>query len=494
MIAAMWQGDAPDAAMQQEVVQQLRAALHAKQEAEAAMLAASRRHGAARTLAAHIISIKQRLIGAIARWCRAVALLAVESADLLSERSNRSVKALADTRGQALAEARATAMQATEEAKRATEELEAIKRAAAAADFRREGDRARREAFEATATQARQAEKRLRLDIRAAAIARVLNASAATRLARSFGVWRLSVAFLVARAARGRGDRGAAGANALALTYEGGGGGGGGGLLGMLGGLLAPGGAAPAGEALPQLTSQRPPTPPTAAVVRLGGLLARRRREALGGATHTWRRAASAVALRVAVEHARETHGLLKAERDQVVNGNERWRARAAAQLESRAGLLSGERSALQREWQVVEGQAADLARAQEAHAAAVAQERHGYAARLMLDSCLRLKHRIQEDGLRRWVDALAALDEQARNEEAEARMHDLSVHVAALERRPVGLQGAAESERRKRVEAEEAAKLAELKAVRLQRESAAAPAKVASPFTLHPQPATLDP
>jgi hypothetical protein len=50
------------------------------------------------------------------------------------------------------------------------------------------------------------------------------------------------------------------------------------------------------------------------------------------------------------------------------VHGNERWRARASAQLESRAEELGSERALIERERQLLSAQREGLVRQQKAH------------------------------------------------------------------------------------------------------------------------------
>jgi hypothetical protein len=98
---------------------------------------------------------------------------------------------------------------------------------------------------------------------------------------------------------------------------------------------------------------------------RLGRLLDTRRAERLGRGVAAWRRSVLGVVLSAALAHARESYALILAERNKVVHGNERWRARASAQLESRAEELGSERALIERERQLLSAQREGLVRQQ---------------------------------------------------------------------------------------------------------------------------------
>ena len=163
-----------------------------------------------------------------------------------------------------------------------------------------------------------------------------------------------------------------------------------------------------------------------------------------------------------------------------MVNGNERWKARASAQIESRAGQLSGERAAIARERQALSDERGGLAQLQAAHAASVSAERHRRGALVAIAAFEQCMITQLCRALLRWRGATVAVDCHRKTAELASRLAHKEAAVQHLEGRPLGLQGAAAEERRLRMLAEEAAAALEHKIAVLQRQSSAAPAKVA--------------
>ena len=117
---------------------------------------------------------------AIAQWVRAATKMEADYRASSSHGANlehqlRRVQALADQRGQQLAESRAAVRAAEDAAAHAAAESEKVQKLAAASDLRHRGEKDRRGSVEAAMGQAKQAEKRVRMTWRNAALSRVLS-------------------------------------------------------------------------------------------------------------------------------------------------------------------------------------------------------------------------------------------------------------------------------------------------------------------------------
>ena len=152
----------PPHRMQRELVGQLQEALLAREAAEAAQRGQQRALAASRTLGAFRQAIKERLAGAFSAWVRALLALAVTAASEQSSLALRNAKALAERRANALGDTRASALVAQEQARQAAEELDAVKRASAATEFRHKGYGVRFKALELAATEAKRKEQAVR--------------------------------------------------------------------------------------------------------------------------------------------------------------------------------------------------------------------------------------------------------------------------------------------------------------------------------------------
>jgi len=415
----------PPHRMQRELVGQLQEALLAREAAEAAQRGQQRALAASRTLGAFRQAVKERLAGAFSAWVRALLALAVTATSEQSSLALRNAKALAERRANALGDTRASALVAQEQARQAAEELDAVKRASAATEFRHKGYGVRFKALELAATEARRKEQAVRQAARTRALGRLLDKGSALPLARSVALWRLHASQLSAGATATHGVRTGSTATAApppaappppppppppAAAA----------LLSFFG--LSGHAANSAPSAASSALSAPEPTPVTApaaaasapaasaasapaasavsapaasagddllsdrrltawrrasaeedalrrlATRRLGRLLDTRRAERLGRGVAAWRRSVLGVVLSAALAHARESHALILAERNKVVHGNERWRARASAQLESRAEELGSERALIERERQLLSAQREGLVRQQKAH------------------------------------------------------------------------------------------------------------------------------
>ena len=407
----------PPHRMQRELVGQLQEALLAREAAEAAQRGQQRALAASRTLGAFRQAVKERLAGAFSAWVRALLALAVTATSEQSSLALRNAKALAERRANALGDTRASALVAQEQARQAAEELDAVKRASAATEFRHKGYGVRFKALELAATEARRKEQAVRQAARTRALGRLLDKGSALPLARSVALWRLHASQLSAGATATHGVRTGSTATAApppaapppppppplapppaAVA-----------LLSFFG--LSGHAASSAPSAASSALSVPEPTPVTApaaaasapaasavsapaasagddllsdrrltawrrasaeedalrrlATRRLGRLLDTRRAERLGRGVAAWRRSVLGVVLSAALAHARESYALILAERNKVVHGNERWRARASAQLESRAEELGSERALIERERQLLSAQREGLVRQQ---------------------------------------------------------------------------------------------------------------------------------
>ena len=416
----------PPHRMQRELVGQLQEALLAREAAEAAQRGQQRALAASRTLGAFRQAVKERLAGAFSAWVRALLALAVTATSEQSSLALRNAKALAERRANALGDTRASALVAQEQARQAAEELDAVKRASAATEFRHKGYGVRFKALELAATEARRKEQAVRQAARTRALGRLLDKGSALPLARSVALWRLHASQLSAGATATHGVRTGSTATAApppaapppppppplapppaAVA-----------LLSFFG--LSGHAASSAPSAASSALSVPEPTPVTApaasaasapaasaasapaasavsapaaaagddllsdrrltawrrasaqedalrrlATRRLGRLLDTRRAERLGRGVAAWRRSVLGIVLSAALAHARESYALILAERNKVVHGNERWRARASAQLESRAEELGSERALIERERQLLSAQREGLVRQQ---------------------------------------------------------------------------------------------------------------------------------
>jgi len=414
--------------MQRELVGQLQEALLAREAAEAAQRGQQRALAASRTLGAFRQAVKERLAGAFSAWVRALLALAVTATSEQSSLALRNAKALAERRANALGDTRASALVAQEQARQAAEELDAVKRASAATEFRHKGYGVRFKALELAATEARRKEQAVRQAARTRALGRLLDKGSALPLARSVALWRLHASQLSAGATATHGVRTGSTATAAPppaapppppppplapppaavalLSFFGLSGGGGHAASSAPSAassalsvpeptpVTAPAAAAsapaasavsapaasavsaPAASAGDDLLSDRRLTAwrrasaeedalRRLATRRLGRLLDTRRAERLGRGVAAWRRSVLGVVLSAALAHARESHALILAERNKVVHGNERWRARASAQLESRAEELGSERALIERERQLLSAQREGLVRQQ---------------------------------------------------------------------------------------------------------------------------------
>jgi hypothetical protein len=415
--------------MQRELVGQLQEALLAREAAEAAQRGQQRALAASRTLGAFRQAVKERLAGAFSAWVRALLALAVTATSEQSSLALRNAKALAERRANALGDTRASALVAQEQARQAAEELDAVKRASAATEFRHKGYGVRFKALELAATEARRKEQAVRQAARTRALGRLLDKGSALPLARSVALWRLHASQLSAGATATHGVRTGSTATAAPppaapppppppplapppaaaalLSFFGLSGGGG------HAASSAPSAAssalsvpeptpvtAPAASAASAPAASAASAPAASAVSapaasagddllsdrrltawrrasaqedalrrmatrRLGRLLDTRRAERLGRGVAAWRRSVLGVVLSAALAHARESYALILAERNKVVHGNERWRARASAQLESRAEELGSERALIERERQLLSAQREGLVRQQ---------------------------------------------------------------------------------------------------------------------------------
>jgi hypothetical protein len=419
----------PPHRMQRELVGQLQEALLAREAAEAAQRGQQRALAASRTLGAFRQAVKERLAGAFSAWVRALLALVVTATSEQSSLALRNAKALAERRANALGDTRASALVAQEQARQAAEELDAVKRASAATEFRHKGYGVRFKALELAATEARRKEQAVRQAARTRALGRLLDKGSALPLARSVALWRLHASQLSAGATATHGVRTGSTATAapppaappppppppLAPPPAAAA------LLSFFG--LSGHAASSAPSAASSALSVPVPTPVTApaasaasapaasaasapaasavsapaasagddllsdrrltawrrasaqedalrrlATRRLGRLLDTRRAERLGRGVAAWRRSVLGIVLSAALAHARESYALILAERNKVVHGNERWRARASAQLESRAEELGSERALIERERQLLSAQREGLVRQQKAH------------------------------------------------------------------------------------------------------------------------------
>ena len=179
--------------MQRDLVEELQRALRAREEAVGALRKQALRLGASRAMAAYRSSMKYRLSYAVATWHRVTVSMKADGVVRLNERQLRSSQALAESRAVALVDSRAAAQAASEEARRLAEELDVVRRAQAATQFRREGDRSRREGIEHSLLTAQKTERRLRQAARSAALARVLMTAAMNPLGRCLTAWRIYV-------------------------------------------------------------------------------------------------------------------------------------------------------------------------------------------------------------------------------------------------------------------------------------------------------------
>jgi len=417
--------------MQRELVGQLQEALLAREAAEAAQRGQQRALAASRTLGAFRQAVKERLAGAFSAWVRALLALAVTATSEQSSLALRNAKALAERRANALGDTRASALVAQEQARQAAEELDAVKRASAATEFRHKGYGVRFKALELAATEARRKEQAVRQAARTRALGRLLDKGSALPLARSVALWRLHASQLSAGATATHGVRTGSTATAAPppaapppppppqlapppaavalLSFFGLSGGGGhaassapsaassalsvpeptpvtapaaaacASAASAASALAASAVSAPAAAAGDDLLSDRRLTAwrrasaqedalRRLATRRLGRLLDTRRAERLGRGVAAWRRSVLGIVLSAALAHARESYALILAERNKVVHGNERWRARASAQLESRAEELGSERALIERERQLLSAQREGLVRQQKAH------------------------------------------------------------------------------------------------------------------------------
>jgi len=421
----------PPHRMQRELVGQLQEALLAREAAEAAQRGQQRALAASRTLGAFRQAVKERLAGAFSAWVRALLALAVTATSEQSSLALRNAKALAERRANALGDTRASALVAQEQARQAAEELDAVKRASAATEFRHKGYGVRFKALELAATEARRKEQAVRQAARTRALGRLLDKGSALPLARSVALWRLHASQLSAGATATHGVRTGSTATAAPppaapppppppqlapppaavalLSFFGLSGGGGhaassapsaassalsvpeptpvtapaaaacASAASAASALAASAVSAPAAAAGDDLLSDRRLTAwrrasaqedalRRLATRRLGRLLDTRRAERLGRGVAAWRRSVLGIVLSAALAHARESYALILAERNKVVHGNERWRARASAQLESRAEELGSERALIERERQLLSAQREGLVRQQKAH------------------------------------------------------------------------------------------------------------------------------
>jgi len=411
----------PPHRMQRELVGQLQEALLAREAAEAAQRGQQRALAASRTLGAFRQAVKERLAGAFSAWVRALLALAVTATSEQSSLALRNAKALAERRANALGDTRASALVAQEQARQAAEELDAVKRASAATEFRHKGYGVRFKALELAATEARRKEQAVRQAARTRALGRLLDKGSALPLARSVALWRLHASQLSAGATATHGVRTGSTATAAPppaapppppppplapppaaaalLSFFGLSGGGGHAASSAPSAassalsvpeptpVTAPAASAasapaasavsaPAASAGDDLLSDRRLTAwrrasaqedalRRLATRRLGRLLDTRRAERLGRGVAAWRRSVLGIVLSAALAHARESYALILAERNKVVHGNERWRARASAQLESRAEELGSERALIERERQLLSAQREGLVRQQ---------------------------------------------------------------------------------------------------------------------------------
>jgi hypothetical protein len=417
--------------MQRELVGQLQEALLAREAAEAAQRGQQRALAASRTLGAFRQAVKERLAGAFSAWVRALLALAVTATSEQSSLALRNAKALAERRANALGDTRASALVAQEQARQAAEELDAVKRASAATEFRHKGYGVRFKALELAATEARRKEQAVRQAARTRALGRLLDKGSALPLARSVALWRLHASQLSAGVTATHGVRTGSTATAAPppaapppppppplapppaavalLSFFGLSGGGGHAASSAPSAassalsapeptpVTAPAAAAsapaasaasapaasavsaPAASAGDDLLSDRRLTAwrrasaeedalRRLATRRLGRLLDTRRAERLGRGVAAGRRSVLGIVLSAALAHARESYALILAERNKVVHGNERWRARASAQLESRAEELGSERALVERERQLLSALREGLVRQQKAH------------------------------------------------------------------------------------------------------------------------------
>ena len=216
--------------MQEALVSELQAALQAKQLATAKAV----RCAASRLLS--VLSSRRRhlVLSAIGRWVRAIALIEADHRTSAGHEASlrqqlRRLGALAEQRGHQLSETRSTVRAAEETAARATAECEVMRRATAAGELRRAGDKARRESVEQAAGNARLAERRQKAERRAVALVHMLQAGIAVRLARALAAWRmharlfaahLSVSGATTPSAAGKGGARASGADSSANVHS----------------------------------------------------------------------------------------------------------------------------------------------------------------------------------------------------------------------------------------------------------------------------------